>query len=186
MTRHFRILAALGFVVGLLLSAAPSHAAVVNMCRAAATATSPGPGQWATVAGTRYTLNNIGCARIASGDVAEATSQGFIVQPQIFAAVATLSAAGTLQLPAGAYIDRIIIQETSGASITGGLKIGTASGGTQVGTGLVCGSGCLVWVPDVSLSTRIFANTAPQTLFIDAVSSWNSARANVTIMYGFW
>lgn len=189
MIRHSRLMLVAAFAAAALalLPAKNVEAAQINMCQRVAPGAASGPGQWvAPGSNTTYRLNNQGCGLISPTDVADAAAAGLSPRSQIFSAVVTLSAAGTLQLPPGAYIDRIIVQETSGASITGGLKIGTASGGTQVASALLCGTSCLVWVPDASLSTRIFASTAAQTLFIDAVSSWNSARANVTVMYGFW
>ena len=187
MIRLSRILAGALLALALLTPVTPADAAQIAVCRGAAAGASPGPGRWVAASGTTYSINVTGCTLISPVDLGSALSGGFVLRSQIFSAVANaLTAAGTVVIPGGTYIDRIIIQETSGASITGGLKIGTTSGGTQVATGLVCASSCLTWVPDVSISTRIFASTAPQTLFIDAVSSFNSGRVNVTVVYGFW
>lgn len=186
MTRLARLFAAL-FLLVLLWPAAPALAAQVNLCAATASGTSPGPRRWVASSGTAYGLNNQGCALIAPADVSGALAEGFTLRSQLFAVVANaLTAAGTVVLPPGAYIDRIIVQETSGGAVTGGIKIGTAAAGTQVAAALICGASCLVWTPDVSISTRIFANTAPQTLFIDAVSSFASSRVNVTVIYGIY
>ncbi len=186
MIRHFRLFAIL-FLLAALWPAAPAEAAQVAVCRGAAAGTAPGPGRWtAPASGTTYTIDPVGCTFVNFADVADALATGFTRRSQLFAAIVRLSAAGTLVLPAGVYIDRIVIQEDSGSSVTGGLKVGTSSGGTQVASALICASSCLTWVADASISTRIFASTAPQTLFIDAVSSWNSARVITTVVYGYY
>ncbi len=187
MIRYSRLLAAALLALALFTPIAPADAAQVAVCRGAAAGASPGPGRWtAPASGTSYTIDNIGCTRVNFADVADATAAGFTLRSQLFAAIVRLSAAGTLVLPAGVYIDRIVIQEDSGSSVTGGLKVGTTSGGTQVAAALICASSCLTWVADASISTRIFASTATQTLFIDAVSSWNSARVITTVIYGYY
>lgn len=186
MIRSLRFALAAALAVG-LLAALPAEAAVVNMCGPTSAGTAPGPRQWTAPSGTTYGLNNQGCVNIAPADVAGALAAGFTLRSQLYAVVANaLVAAGTVTLPPGTYIDRIIVQETSGGAVTGGIKIGTAAAGTQVAAALICGASCLVWTPDASISTRIFANTAPQTLFIDAVSSFASSRVNVTVIYGYW
>lgn len=179
--------AALLAATALLPATKPADAAVINMCQSQSAGTAPGPARWtARGSGTSYTLNNRGCALINVTDVPEAVSAGFTQQTGIFvAAVKGITAANSqIVLPAGTYIDRIVVQETSGASITGGLKFGTSSGGTQIVSAAICGASCLVWVPDASISTRIFSTQTQ--VFIDAVSSWNSAAANVTIFYGYY
>lgn len=188
MIRHSRLLAAALLALALFTPVTPADAAQIALCRGAAAGASPGPGRWtAPASGTTYTVNNIGCVLISPVDLGDALAGGFTLRAQIFAVVAnaiSAAAANAVTLPGGTYIDRIIIQETSGASITGGIKIGTTSGGTQVAAALICASGCLTWVPDASISTRIFSANTP--LFIDAVSAFNSGRVNITIMYGYY
>ncbi len=167
----------------------PADAAQQYWCRSAAAGAAAGPGRWtAPASGTTYSLNNAGCAFLAPADVPDGQAAGFNVRSQIFAAVANRFVAATsITIPGGTYIDRIIVQETSGGAITGGLKIGTTSGGTEVMSGFVCAASCLTWAPDASISTRIFAATTPVTLFMGAGTNFNSGpQITVTVMYAYW
>ena len=165
-----------------------AYAAQQNMCSPVAVATqqnrrvtNPATG------GGSYNLNSRGCAMMAPADVAYFLSQGFVKGEQIFSLVANaLTAAGTVTLPAGAYIDRIIVQSVSAGAVTGGMKIGTTSGASDVVGAAICGANCLIWVPDASIATRIFASTSPQTLFIDAVTAFAGVSVTVTVMYGLY
>lgn len=189
MTRLSRLLLAAALLAPLAFLAPAADAAQVNACRAAAAGNAPGPGRWtAPASGTTYSLGTGGCALLSPADLADALADGFAVRSQLFAAVAyRFTAATSIVVPAGTYIDRVIIQETSGGAVTGGLKIGTTSGGTEVASSITCAASCLTWVPDVSLSTRIFAASAPQTLFMGAVTNFNSGpQITVTVMYGYW
>jgi hypothetical protein len=173
----------------LLAPVTPADAAQIGMCRAAAAGAVAGPGRWtAAASNTTYTVNNGGCILISPADLGDAQADGFLLRSQLFNAVAyRFTAATSIVIPAGTYIDRVIIQETSGGAVTGGLKIGTTSGGTDVAASITCAASCLTWVPDVSLSTRIFASTAPQTLFMGAVTNFNSGpQITVTVVYGLW
>ena len=95
-----------------------------------------------------------------------------------------LTAAGTLQLPASAFIQEIIIEEDSGAAATN-VRIGTQANGTQVMLETAVAANTLVTVEDVSKGTKAFSRTAPQTLFISA-GSFGSSRINVTVVYGIF
>ena len=122
-------------------------------------------------------------------DVGFFLSQGFTPGSTLRAVSQTGIAAqsfGPLVLPPGAYIHDIVVQETSGASVTGGLKFGTTAGGTDIATGVVCASSCLTSVKDVSFSKRVLSTTAASTISVDAVSSFNSAAVSVTILYSLF
>lgn len=189
MTRLTRLLLAGAFALALFTPIAPADAAQINVCKPAASGTAPGPGRWtAAASGTSYTTNNAGCVLISPTDLPDAQADGFVLRSQLFSAVAyRFVAATSIVIPAGTYIDRVIVQETSGGAITGGLKVGTTSGGTDVLAAVTCAASCLTWVPDVSFGTRIFASTAPTTLFMAAVTNFNSGpQITVTVVYGYW
>ena len=85
----------------------------------------------------------------------------------------------TLVIPAGYSILQVIIENTSANAITGGVKIGTSSGGTQVVVALAVGANSIQKIPDATLLKSVFSRTASQTLYIQAVTLWNSASLNI-------
>jgi hypothetical protein len=96
---------------------------------------------------------------------------------------ATLTANGTIVLPAKTYISNIVVQETAGHAVTGGLNFGTTSLASDIFLALPVGSDSLQSVDQSSLSKSIFSSSTTQTIFISAVTAWNSASVNFTITY---
>lgn len=141
----------------------------------------------AVPSGTLYSLNPSGCALIGPGDVGYFLSQGFTIAAPFGTLYAgSVGAQNTsIVLPASSYIRDIIIQNLTTNAVTGGLKFGSTAGGTDVASPVACGSQCSITVNDVSLVKRILA-TGSNLLSIDAVSSWNSALVNVTVIYGYY
>lgn len=183
MLRNFGIAAALA----LIAFAVPAQAASVVLC--SPTTTTSGGSKRVVNPNTSnaYTLSSVGCALIAAADVGYFQSQGYSLDtPMRSMTIAGQTAAFTMTLPAGAIIRDIIAQETSGASVTGGLKIGTTAGGTDVATGMLLPASTVIITPEVSMSKRVFSATAPQTLFVGAVSSFNSSAVNLTVVYEFF
>lgn len=99
----------------------------------------------------------------------------------------------SLVVPAGNQIISIVIRETAGHAITGGLKIGTTSGAVDV-----AGNGAAIAVSantllssfsaalnpgglGFSLERYVFSATTDTTIYFKAVTSWNSASLNVTL-----
>jgi hypothetical protein len=135
-----------------------------------------------------YVTNGRGCALIGSADIGYFQSLGY-AQVGTFQAIVALAQTTSFSmiLPAGTFIQDIISQETSGAAITGGIKIGSTSGGSDVLAGMTVSASTLNMATDVSMSKRVFSATAPQTLFIGTVqNSFNSAALNLTIIYGYF
>lgn len=168
--------------LALVASGLPANAATQMLC-----APTLGSKRVTNQAGTTaYVLNGRGCASIAAADVGFFASQGYT--PIDNAVIANqLLAAGSVILPAGAYIEGIIVQETSGGAVTGGLDIGTTSGATDVVNALTCAASCLTYVLDSALSKRVFSSTTPQRLFIQAKTNFTSGPAiNVTIRYSYF
>jgi hypothetical protein len=93
----------------------------------------------------------------------------------------TLTSNGTAVIPKGYAIEQIVINETGGNAITGGLKIGTTSGATDVVVALAVGASSLQVILDATLLKRVFSFSADQTLFLQAVAAWNSASIDVYI-----
>lgn len=174
----------------LLIPAAPAEAASAVMCRPAAVAAAAGPARWtAPGSSTSYTLDAAGCAVIAAADLTDAAAGGFTQSGRVRALVKTAITAQdftSLVLPASTYIHQIIVRNTTANAVTGGIKIGTTAGGTDVVAALTCGANCLTPVADAALLKRVFSVTATQTLSIDAVTAWNSASVEVTVLYSYF
>ena len=85
-------------------------------------------------------------------------------------------------IPSNSYIDMILFKETAGNAVTGGIKIGTTVGGTDIVSSQAVPASTAGHINDSTMQTRVF--TAPQTLYIGAVSSWNGAKVNFTIIIG--
>jgi hypothetical protein len=88
----------------------------------------------------------------------------------------------TFIIPKNYYIESIYIKNTTANVITGGIKIGTSSGGTQVISALaITGSYNDITEDSSVILKKFFSDTADTTLYIQAVTSWNSANINVNI-----
>lgn len=81
---------------------------------------------------------------------------------------------------AGTYlVKQIVIVETAGNAVTGGIKIGTTSGGAEVVTAQAVGASGQV---NATLAKSVFVLAAAQTFYVDAVSAWNSANINLYVV----
>ena len=91
-----------------------------------------------------------------------------------------LIAAGTVVIPANAVVTRVYARNNTANAVTGGIKVGTSAGATdvvaalpvlanQVGSGAAAGGS--------------FNQGATRTLYIDAVTAWNSAVIDVAVAY---
>lgn len=93
----------------------------------------------------------------------------------------TLSANGTLTLPKGYFMERIWFKNRTANAVTGGIRIGTAGGGTQVVTAqAVAASVQAVITPTIS-GYSLAQPQVDATLYIEAVSAWNSAEVDVVV-----
>ncbi|KJC51076.1 hypothetical protein UP09_03250 [Bradyrhizobium sp. LTSP885] len=91
-----------------------------------------------------------------------------------------LAAAGTVVVPQGASVVAVYVRSKNANAVTGGIKVGTTLGGTDVlAAGAVAGS---------ALATFFLTNGFPsavgdRTLYIDAVTAWNSASLDIAVEY---
>lgn len=172
----------------------PAQAATVYMCQGDVSGASTGSRTVTVTSSTAspqptYVLNSAGCASVAGADVGFFLSQGFVNNANGFAVVATgitntsSPSPAQVTLPANSYITGIIIENTTATSVTGGVKVGTTSGGTQVVANFQCLASCLTSVTDALILRRVFSTTTPQTLFIDGVTALSGAILNVTVTY---
>ncbi len=84
----------------------------------------------------------------------------------------------TVVIPAGYVILALALQNTNANAVTGGVKIGTTSGATDVVAAQAVGANAIIGVADATLLLKLFSMSATQTLFIQPVGSWNSAVVN--------
>lgn len=91
----------------------------------------------------------------------------------------TVTANTTASIPAGYIIQEIVIENTTANAVTGGIKIGTTSGATDVVVAFAVGANALSVVPDATILKRVFSMSSAQTLFIQAVTLFNSASLNI-------
>lgn len=86
----------------------------------------------------------------------------------------------TVIIPAGYAIASCSLINTTANAVTGGVKVGTTSGATDVVTALAVGASALI--ANTVLSKSIFSATVDQTLFIQSVVAWNSAVVNISFL----
>lgn len=93
-----------------------------------------------------------------------------------------MAANGTLTIPANHIIEEIIIENTTTNAITGGLRIGTSDGGAQVVVAQAVAASALLRILNAAILLGIFSTSAATTLYAQAVTSWNSASINITVI----
>jgi hypothetical protein len=77
-------------------------------------------------------------------------------------------------------VDRIYVRNKTANAVTGGIKIGTTLGGTDVHAALAVAASAV----NVSAPLIPAVNTAAaRTLYFDAVTAWNSASVDVLVTY---
>ena|SRR5882672_6641549 len=84
----------------------------------------------------------------------------------------------TVVIPAGYAIISLTIQNTNANPVTGGVKIGTTSGATDVAVAIAVAGNAIIGVPDATVLKKLFSMSADQTLFIQTVTLWNAAVVN--------
>lgn len=93
--------------------------------------------------------------------------------------LAAMTANGTVTIPAGHMIQHVVIQNTTGNAITGGIRVGTTNGGTDVVVAVAVGASALFAVLDATILKRVFSLSVDTTLYVQAVVAWNSASLNI-------
>lgn len=141
-----------------------------------------------------YVLNTAGCAVVAAADVGFFLSQGFYYGPNQFNLIqtgitaSTTSTTSTITLPAYGYIQMIILEETAGNAITGGVDIGDSGSATRYASATALGANATVVVPD-SGNARLFSNSgvpASDQILVVCHTSCNSGSININIIYGYY
>lgn len=91
-----------------------------------------------------------------------------------------LATAGTIVIPKGAAVTRIYIRNNTANAVTGGVKVGTTNGGTDVLAAGAVGASAVVGYPPLITAVD---TSADRTLYIDAVSAFNSAVLDIAVEY---
>lgn len=142
----------------------------------------------------RYTLNAAGCAVFAAADYAFFLAQGYYFGPNMFNLIQTgitantTSTTSTITLPAYAWIVQIVLEETAGNAITGGVDIGDSGSATRFASATALGANATVVVPD-SGNTRLFSNSgvpASDQILVACHSACNSGSININVIYSFY
>jgi len=81
-------------------------------------------------------------------------------------------------VPKGYQIQSIYFKNTTANAVTGGIKIGTTAGGTDVVSAGTVGANAEGLF---TLASDFFSSSADQTLYVDAVTAWNSASIDIII-----
>jgi hypothetical protein len=190
------ILATTALLTGLAVAALPqqAHANSISLCAPDASGASSGSRRVVNPStGNAYITNSFGCLSVQYADVGYFLSQGFALNAPYFSLGAQFSNATpypVLFLPAGAVIRDIIWQEVSAVSPTGGMQLGTTSGGTDVMASFALAANSLVSTPEVSMLKRVFPTTTsiltPTRLYPAATTTLAGSAVNVTIIYGLF
>lgn len=91
------------------------------------------------------------------------------------------SADGTFIVPSASSIVSITIQNTTANTVTGGIRIGTTAGASDVVTAQAVAGNDILVIKDADILKRIFSSSVNQTLFIQAVTAWNGASLKILI-----
>lgn len=85
-------------------------------------------------------------------------------------------------IPAGYSIAQINIFNTTANAVTGGIRIGTTAAGTDVVVAQAVGANAILTIADADVLLKFFSTTVAQSLFIEAVTAWNSANLNIYVV----
>lgn len=147
-----------------------------------------------TTGGGNYTLNGEGCALVAGADIGWFLSQGAFYGPNLFTlqqraiTASTTASTSTITLPAYGYIYAIVLSETAGNAITGGVDIGDSGSATRFASAVTLAANATVAVADSAL-TRLFVPSGVPTadqILVACHTACNSGSINITIIYGYF
>jgi hypothetical protein len=141
-----------------------------------------------------YQLNSTGCALFNNADVGFFLSQGFtvgvnenVLQQNAITSSGTTSVTTTIALPAYGFIKYIIVEETAGNAVTGGINVGDSGSATRFLSATAVAANANVVVVPTNLNGSASTGIPTQdTVLINAVTSWNSASLNVSVIVGYY
>lgn len=126
----------------------------------------------------------IGTSRQAQRTAGAATNANFteLFARHIRVDLPAVTANTTFVLPAGYMIEHFAFQNTTANAVTGGVKVGTTSGGTDSLAAQAIAANTLDTTPGAGFTKRIFSTTADTTMYLQAVTAWNNASVNFSIV----
>ena len=102
----------------------------------------------------------------------------------VYSAVMTAGGAAVIIPPRG-KLAALFINESTNHAITGGLNIGTTLNGSDIAAAVAVAGNALVPLWPASLLKTWFSLTSNTTIYISAVTSFNSANLVVQAVYFF-
>lgn len=93
-----------------------------------------------------------------------------------------VSANTTYSVPAGYQLASMVVENTTANAITGGMRVGTTDTGVDVVVAQAVGASVTATVPDASILKQVFSMSAPTTIYLQAVTLWNSAIVNIYLI----
>jgi hypothetical protein len=181
-------------------AAASTQTTHAFLCRPIPSGAAAGPGKVVNTSSTAspqpsYILNADGCALIAAADIGYFLSQGFYYGPSTFVlqqqaiTASTTASTSTITLPAYGYILAIVLEETAGNAITGGVDIGDATSATTYVSARALGANATVSLTDALTLARINAPSGVPTadqILVACHTACNSGSINITILYTYY
>ncbi len=95
--------------------------------------------------------------------------------------VSVMTANNTFIVPAGFAIQSITMNNSTANAVTGGIRVGTTDGGAQVVTAQAVGANALLQLADATLLLKVFSMSVATTLYVQAVTAWNSASVTMYV-----
>jgi len=147
--------------------------------------------------GNGTSLNSAGCGLFLNVDAGYFLTQGFTYGASVQVAQAigvtgagTASVATGIVLPAYAQIVSIVLEETAGNAVTGGLNISNAGGATGIASAAALAANATVTLGDAAINAgRIYSPAGVPTatpVSLAAVTSWNGAIVNISIAFTYY
>lgn len=125
----------------------------------------------------------IGTTRLAQRTASAKSNANFIELYNLNNVISfTAAANSTFVVPAGYVIDTIAFANTTANAVTGGVKIGTTSGGTEVVAAQAVGANALGVVASASVLLRLFSRTVATTLYVQPVTAWAGASVDFRVV----
>ena len=94
-----------------------------------------------------------------------------------------ITANTTVSIPAAYRITNISMENTTANAVTGGIKIGNTDGGTEVLVAEPVTANEVLEVAAADILIKLHSTSAATTLYIQAVSAWNSASLTIIVEY---
>lgn len=89
------------------------------------------------------------------------------------------AAAGSLVVPAGHMLVSVHFVNNTAAAVTGGIKIGTIVGGTDIVAAQAVAASATGSATGATLLKALFSKTVDTTIYFDAVTNWSTTNVDL-------